>query len=101
MPISGKSYPWTENNAKNIPGKPGVYALFNKERILIYYGSSHSLRERFSNYWNTDFEGDKCKQATRSYKRELTESYKKREEELLKEYEDKHGKLPGCNERIG
>jgi excinuclease UvrABC nuclease subunit len=99
LSIAGDLYDWKEENAKNIPEKPGVYALFDAEKNLIYIGSSSNLRERFTGYWNTNFEEDTCKRATKYYKRELTESYESREKELLEEYKKFHnGKLPKCNE---
>ena len=98
--ISGKLFPWNENNAKTIAEKPGVYGLYKTGNVLIYIGSSSNLRERFTHYWNTNFEEDKCKQATKMYKREFRDDYKSRERELLNQYQDENGKLPDCNDVI-
>ncbi len=100
MPISGSTYSWKEDNVKNAPEEPGVYALFDEEE-LIYIGSSHDLRDRFLTYWRTGFEGRICKQATTKYMREVMDLYEQRETELLKEYVYSNGGLPRCNRRVG
>nr|MDO8098902.1 GIY-YIG nuclease family protein [Candidatus Njordarchaeota archaeon] len=100
MPIGGDFYEWNENNAKGIAERAGAYALYDAAKDLIYIGSSSNLRERFTGYWTTGFEGDKCKQATRCYKREFTESYESGEKELLEEYRRTYGRLPRCNEVV-
>lgn len=96
MPISGSRYSWKEENVRNIPEEPGVYALFDCDE-LIYIGSSHNLKERFGRYWSTGFEGRRCKQATTKYMREITDLFEQREKELLKEYIYSNGGLPRCN----
>jgi len=101
--INGDFYEWKESNAKKIPEKSGVYGFFkNKtEESLIYIGRTSNLRERFTHYWETKFSEDPCKKATKWYKREITNSYKEREKELLEQYTKEHdGKLPKCNEKI-
>ena len=98
--ISGKFYSWNEGNAKGIAAKSGVYGLYNNARVLIYIGSSSNLRERFTHYWNTNFDEDQCKKATKMYKREFTENYQARERELLQQHQREHGKLPDCNDVI-
>jgi excinuclease ABC subunit C len=43
MTIVNKSYSniiWTENNIKNVPEKPGVYVLMNKDKRFFYIGYS-------------------------------------------------------------
>ncbi|MCW3985074.1 MAG: hypothetical protein NWE91_01500 [Candidatus Bathyarchaeota archaeon] len=101
--INGDFYEWKESNAKKIPEKSGVYGLFESktEESLIYIGSTSNLRERFTHYWETEFSEDPCKKTTKWYKREITNSYKEREKELLEQYKKEHdGKLPKCNEKI-
>ena len=98
--IAGSYYRWSEENTKNIPEKPGVYAFYDKKNVLIYIGSSSNLRERFRHYWTTNFEEDPCKRATKKYKREFTSNYEAREKALLEQYKREHGKLPKCNEKI-
>lgn len=101
--LAGDFYEWKESNAKGIAEKAGVYGLYEtmSEDGLIYIGSSSNLRERFTHYWNTNFSEDPCKQTTKYYKREFTDSYEEKEKELLEQYKDEHdGKLPKCNEKI-
>jgi len=54
MPISGKMYVWG-NRAKNVSKGPGVYALYNADRVLIYMGVGVSLREKFTHYLKQTF----------------------------------------------
>ena len=98
--IAGDYYAWNEDNTKKIAEKPGVYALYDENYVLIYIGSSSNLRERFRQYWTTRFGEDVCKRATRTYKREFTTNYEAREKELLEQYEREHRRLPSCNERV-
>lgn len=99
MPIGGKLYSWNEENVNRAPASSGVYAFYDEHRELIYIGRSTNIRERFQGYWNSNFEEDPCKRATRSYRREVTDNHETREAELLDEYRRTHGRLPRCNER--
>ncbi|UCG36259.1 MAG: GIY-YIG nuclease family protein [Candidatus Bathyarchaeota archaeon] len=92
----GKTYYWGEK-AKHVPEESGVYALYDKDRNLIYIGESNNLRKDFTNYLETDFSGDLCKRETRYYEREVTPNQEERAKELLSEYQQSHGELPKCN----
>ena len=96
MPISGKMYVWG-NRAKNVSKGPGVYALYNADKVLIYIGVDISLREKFTHYLETNFSNDPRKRETKYYRRELTSKREDRMKELLDEYRQKHGKFPKCN----
>jgi len=96
MSISGKMYVWG-NRAKNVSKGPGVYALYNADRALIYIGVGVSLRDKFTHYLETDFSKDPRKRETRYYKRELTPKREDRMKELLDEYRQKHGQFPKLN----
>ena len=96
MPISGKMYFWGDR-AKHVPEGPGVYALYNEAKVLIYIGESANLREEFTHYLKTNFSNDHRKRETRYYKREFTSKREDRMKELLDEYRQKHGKLPKFN----
>ncbi len=89
-------YVWGDK-AKHVPEGPGVYALYNKDKALIYIGESTNLREEFTHHLETNFSDDPRKRETRCYKREFTSSQKDRMKELLKDYSQKHGRLPKCN----
>ena len=96
MPISGKMYMWGER-AKNIPEGAGVYALYDKDKALIYVGGSSNLREPFIHYLETNFLDDPRKRETKYYKRESSPNWKERMKELLDEYCQEHGGLPELN----
>ena len=96
MPISGKMYVWG-NRAKNVSKGPGVYALYNADKVLIYIGVDISLREKFTHYLETNFSKAPRKRETRYYRRELTSKREDRMKELLDEYRQKHGKFPKLN----
>jgi transposase-like protein len=96
MSISGKMYVW-EDRAKYVPEQPGVYALYNKDKVLIYIGKSTNLREKFTHYLETNFSDDSRKCETRYYKREFASKQEDRVKELLDEYSQKHGEPPKCN----
>ncbi len=96
MTISGEMYVWGDR-VKNVPGESGVYAFYNEAKVIIYIGASTSLREKFTNYMETNFSNDPRKRETRYYKREFTSKQEDRMKELLDEYRQKHGRLPKCN----
>ena len=96
MSISGQMYAWGDK-AKHVPQEPGVYALYNKAKALIYVGESANLREEFTHYLETDFSIDPRRRETKYYRREFTSKREGRFKELLDEYRHEHGKLPMCN----
>ena len=96
MAISGRMYYWGDK-AKYVPEEPGVYAFYDKDQNLIYFGKSANLREDFTHYLETDFSGGPCKRETTYYKREITSNQEYRIDRLLKEYHQKYGELPKCN----
>lgn len=96
MPVSGKLYAWGDR-AKHIPEGPGVYALYNEAKDLIYIGESTNLQEIFTHYLETNFSDDPRKRETRYYMREFISNQESRMKELLDEYRQKHGELPKCN----
>jgi len=89
-------YVWG-NRAKNVSKRPGVYALYNADKVLIYIGISTSLRKKFTHYLETNFSNDPRKRETRYYKREPTSEPEDRMKELLGEYRQKHSKFLKCN----
>lgn len=94
--MPSKLYVWGEK-AKNIPPKAGVYGLYNQDYELIYVGESPNLQQTFTEYLETNFAQDLCKQATRYYNREFTQNHQKRKKEILEEYKRKYGTHPKCN----
>jgi len=90
---------WLEN-AQFVKAKPAVYVLYDKNLDAIYIGESENLRDKFSMYFNTNFENDPCKQKTLTYQRAFVANPKERKRQLLEDYKKKHGKLPCCNADI-
>ncbi len=98
--LAGSIYRWGERNARNAPSKPGVYVFYNVSGVPIYIGEAENLRERFEGYVDSNFRADPCKRKTRKYQRQVTKSHEAKEEELLRSFKQKHGRLPECNDYI-
>jgi hypothetical protein len=96
MPVQGNLYMWGER-AKGVPTESGVYAFYDKNRVLIYIGGSENLRETFTNYLQTDFSDDPRKQETTYYRRMSTEDWEETVKCLLEEYKQDSGDIPKLN----
>jgi len=87
---------WIES-ARFVKSRPGVYVLYDKKLNVLYIGSSENLQNEFSNYVDTNFENNPCKQKTYTYQRIFIENPKERQRQLLEDYKAKHGTCPSCN----
>jgi hypothetical protein len=97
MPIQGKLYMWGEK-AKYVPEEMGVYAFYDKNRILIYVGGSSNLRETFTRYQETNFSDDPRKRETVYYRRMMiTQNWEETVKKLLDEYKLDCGDIPKLN----
>jgi hypothetical protein len=96
MPIEGNLYMWGER-AKYVPEETGVYAFYDKNRMLIYIGGSSNLRETFSRYQETNFSDDPRKQETVYYRRMSASNWEERVKKLLEEYKQDNGDMPKLN----
>jgi excinuclease UvrABC nuclease subunit len=85
------------DSARFVKSKPGVYVLYDKKLNALFIGSSENLQNEFSNYVDTDFENNPCKQKTHTYQRTFIENPNERKIQLLEDYKTKHGQLPCCN----
>ena len=94
--LDGKVSVWLQS-AQFVKAKSGVYVLYDKNLDAIYIGASDNLQKTFEKYVNQDFEGNPCKQKTRTYQRIFVENPQERQKQLLDEYEREHGKIPSCN----
>ena len=94
--IDDKFRVWLDS-AKFVKSKPGVYVLYDRNKDIIFIGSSENLQETFTKYVDTDFENDPCKQKTTSYQREFVENPEERKKQILEDFNNNHGKLPICN----
>ncbi len=79
---------------------PGVYVLYNRNKEALYIGETNNLEKTFTKYVDTDFEGNECKQKTQFYQREFIENPKDRQLQLMEDFKNELGKLPGCNSEI-
>ena len=96
MPIQGKLYLWGER-AKGVPEETGVYALYDKNRVMIYLGGSSNFRETFSDYVETNFSVDPRKCETVYYRRMSVLNWEETVKNLLDEYEKDCGAIPKLN----
>lgn len=87
---------WLES-ARFVKSKPGVYVLYDKKLNVLYIGESENLQKEFSNYVDTDFENNACKQKTHTYQRMFIENPKERKTQLLEDYKAEYGTYPSCN----
>ena len=87
---------WLES-ARFVKSKPGIYVLYDKKLNVLFIGESENLQKEFSNYVDTDFENNVCKQKTHTYQRMFIENPKERQTQLLEDYKAQHGTYPCCN----
>lgn len=101
MPICGNKHRFTDTSISDSPTDIGVYVLY-EHLELIYVGKGDGeggIKSRLQSHKRGD-EG-KCTKAATSYKAERDKNPSARERYLLKEYFQKHKRLPRCNKRIG
>ena len=96
MPIQGKLYRWGER-AKGVPEEIGVYAFYDKNRVMIFLGGSSNLRETFNSYIETNFSDDPRKREAVYYRRMSTPNWKETVKSLLDEYNKDCGAIPKLN----
>ncbi len=96
MPIEGNRRPFKSKRIDIAPDVPGVYALF-RDKDLVYVGmSEQSIRARLQSHKRGD-EKPGTKTVTH-FKVEPASSPKRREDQLLREYQRGHdGQLPRHN----
>jgi hypothetical protein len=94
-----KKYPFTEQNVNNSPDKPGVYILYDGDEVIDIGQSEESIRGRLQDHLRGDH--GPCTQGATHYMREENSDPVAREEELLRQFRRRHGRLPRCNKRIG
>lgn len=97
MPVDGKSKKFKKRNIKKIPTQPGIYSLHKNGKVIYYGMSETSVHDRLSRHKSGE-EGT-CTQSATHFKVELASNPSDREEELLANFNENHGKLPKCNTR--
>jgi len=94
--LEEKIHLWIDS-ARYVKAKSGVYIFYNRKLDPIYIGASENLQKQFSEYLDTDFGDDTCKQKTHSYQRIFKEDQAERKKELLEDFKQEYGRLPECN----
>ena len=97
--LDDKMRVWLES-AKFVKAIPGVYVLYNRNKEPIFIGETNNLETTFTNYVDTEFEGNECMQKTSSYQRIFTNNQKQEQVELMEQFKNKTGKYPSCNSKI-
>lgn len=88
------------DSAKFVKPVPGVYVFYNRNKEPIFIGETDNLEKTFTDYVDTNFGGDSCKQKTQTYQREFTDNPKERQLQLISECENQLGRIPSCNSEI-
>lgn len=87
---------WVDS-ARFVKSKPGVYVFYDGKLTPLFIGAAENLQKQFTQYLDSNFEYDPCKQKTYSYQRIFKETPFDKKNQLLSEYENKHGSKPICN----
>lgn len=85
--------------SENTVRTKGVYALYNAEKNLIYYGKAQKQGLCEKLLMHTNPESD-CLKSVHYFSFEVTNHPDKRYAQLIRKYQNTHGKLPECNERM-
>lgn len=98
--INGNFYQFTKKNVDSAPAQKGVYELY-RNNACTYIGRAAgegvTIRSRLQSHFSGS-EGP-CTKNSSHYKREVCSNPVQREEQLLQEFYQVHGRLPACNDR--
>jgi len=94
--MNNKKYGFTEDNVDKSPDEPGVYVLYDGHEIIYIGQSEDSIRSRLQSHLRGD-EGH-CTQRATHYMREENSDPVSREQELIRDFKRRNGRLPRCNE---
>jgi excinuclease UvrABC nuclease subunit len=97
--LEDKMRVWLES-AKFVKSIPGVYVLYNRNKEPIFVGETNNLEKTFTNYVDTEFDGNECMKKTSFYQRVFTNDQKQRQLELMEVVKNETGKYPTCNTEI-
>ena len=97
--LDDKMRVWLES-AKFVKSIPGVYVLYNRNKEPIFVGETNNLEKTFTNYVDTEFDGNECMKKTSFYQRVFTNDQKQRQLELMEVVKNETGKYPTCNSEI-
>ena len=96
MPIASPRYAFTPVMVSGAPPDPGVYALWRGDE-LIYYGRALGGEATIQTRLRAHLEAPGCTSGATHYGWEISAHPRKREAELLREYQNSNGRLPRCN----
>ena len=74
--------------------------LYNRNKEPIFVGETNNLEKTFTNYVDTEFDGNECMKKTSFYQRVFTNDQKQRQLELMEVVKNETGKYPSCNSEI-
>ena len=97
--LDDKMRVWLES-AKFVKSISGVYVLYNRNKDPIFVGETNNLEMTFTNYVDTEFDGNECMKKTSFYQRVFTNDQKQRQLELIEIVKNETGKYPTCNTEI-
>jgi|SRR5688500_5700350 hypothetical protein len=100
MTITGRRWSFTPTVISGAPETSGVFALFEGER-LVYYGSTvpgGTLRSALSQHLRRAQMDDAPTHDVTHYSWEIVSLPELRELELLREFYERHGRVPRCNQ---
>ncbi len=100
MTRAGRRWSFTPTVVSGAPETSGVFALFEGER-LVYYGSTlpgSTLRSALSQHLRRARPDDAPTHDVTHYSWEIISLPELRELELLREFYERHGRVPRCNQ---
>jgi hypothetical protein len=101
MAITGKKYTFSKKNVDKAPNLPGVFGLYEGD-VLIFIGQAKGGKLTIRTCLQLQEAGldGSCPAKVTTYRREECPNPVIRQGELLKEYQEKHGKLPRFNGNV-
>jgi|TARA_B110000438_G_C15713517_1_gene606438 excinuclease UvrABC nuclease subunit len=97
--LDDKMRVWLES-AKFVKAIPGIFVFYNRTKEPIFIGETNNLEKTFTDYLDTEFDGNECMQKTSFYQRIFTNNQKQEQIELIKRMKSETGKYPSCNSEI-
>jgi hypothetical protein len=99
MPIASPRYAFTAVMVAGAPPDPGVFALWHGDELIYYgraLGEGATIQSRLREHLE---DAARCTSGATHYGWEIAAHPRQREVELLREFEEAHGRLPRCNAR--
>ena len=97
MPIASPRYAFNAIMVSGAPPDPGVFALWEHDELILYgraLGNGATIQSRLREHLQA---AAGCASRATHYGWEIWSNPRAREAELLREYEQSHGRLPRCN----